>query len=233
MFKFIRNLTVLAVFSTACLPASVVVNWADWTSGTAGTNGSADGSFQFGSNTVNVTYTGEIAFLITDVGTNYWTEPNPSSLPYTGGEVSNAPPASDLIAMSRASRRTLTFSESVTNLYFAYMSINGNGFVFDQDFELISQGQGYWGNGTVIKQVLGPNQYALTGTGGEPHGVIKFTGTFNSISWTSDVDEYWYGFQVGAAARTADLVPEPSAFLLTAPALLAAVVFARRRSGSR
>lgn len=132
--------------------------------------------------------------------------------------------------MSTASSRTLTFSESVTGLYFAYVSMNGNGFVFDQDFDIVSQGQGYWGNGTAVKQVLGPNQYGITGTSGEPHGLIRFTGAFNSITWTSNANENWYGFTVGAGARTIDVpseVPEPSTMMLLAPGLL--LVFLRLR----
>ena len=51
------------------------------------------------------------------------------------------PPASDIIAMGTDSTRTLTFSEAVSDLYFAYISMNGNGFTFDRDFEIISQWQ--------------------------------------------------------------------------------------------
>jgi len=229
----IWQLALLVCLGSANLPAGTIVNWADWTSGTAGTSGIAAGSFQFGLNTVNVSYSGEAVFIITGAGTNYWTEPNPASLPYTGGDVQNAPPASDIIAMSTPTSRTLTFSESVTGLYFAYVSLNGNGFVFNQDFDIVSQGQGYWGNGTAIKQVLGPGQFALTGTSGEPHGIIRFTGAFNSITWSSNAQENWYGFTVGAVARTADLppspVPEPATALVVAPALLLLAYIRRRR----
>src|ERR1700733_2229445 len=110
MLKTIRNLTFVLCAAGASLPAAVVVNWADWTSGTTGAGGTAAGTFQFGLNTVNVNYTGEINFLITDVGQNYWTEPNALARPYTGGDVSNAPPPSDIIAMSTAGSRTMTFS---------------------------------------------------------------------------------------------------------------------------
>jgi hypothetical protein len=214
--------------ASAALHAATVVNWADWTSGTAGAAGTAVGTFQFGASTVNVTYSGQTAFIITGSGTNYWTEPNAAARPYTGGDVANAPPASDIIAMSTPTSRTLTFSESVTGLYFGYVSLNGNGFVFDQDFEIVSQGQGFWGDGTAVKQVLGPGQFGLTGTSGEPHGILRFTGSFTSITWSSNADENWYGFTVGAVARTADLptggVPEPSTILLVGPVLLLPLV---------
>jgi len=97
---------------------------------------------------------------------------------------------------------------------------------------IVSQGQGFWGNGTAIKQVLGPGQFALTGTSGEPHGIIRFTGAFNSITCSSNALENWSGFTVGAVARTADLppgtVPEPATALVVAPALLL-LAFIRRR----
>jgi hypothetical protein len=232
--NYVLHLALLVCLGSASSSAGTIVNWADWTSGTAGTSGTATGTFQFGPNTVNVTYTGQAAFIITGAGTNYWTEPNAAARPYTGGDVQNAPPASDIIAMSTSSSRTLTFSESVTGLYFGYVSLNGNGFVFDQDFEIVSQGQGFWGNGSAIKQILGPSQFALTGTSGEPHGIIRFTGSFTSITWTSNADEFWYGFTVGAVARTADLpppsdVPEPSTLLLVSPALLLLPLVRRRR----
>jgi hypothetical protein len=116
----------------------------------------------------------------------------------------------------------------VTDLYFAYISLNGNGFVFNRDFEIVSQGQGYWGNGTAVKQLLGPGQYALTGTSGEPHGVIHFLGSYDSITWSSNANEDWYGFTVGAGARTAALTPEPSSLVMGGLGLLTAALLRRR-----
>jgi hypothetical protein len=230
MMRVARNVSLLLALAAVNLPAAVIVNWTDWTSATTGTNGTASGTLQFGLNSVGVTYNGETTLVITGAGTNYWTEPNPGALPYTGGTVMNAPPAADIIQMSTATSRSLTFTEAVTDLYFAYVSLNGNGFVFNQDFEIISQGQGYWGNGTAVRQVLGPNQFALTGTGGEPHGVIRFTGTFSSITWSSNANENWYGFTVGAGTRTADnVVPEPSTYVMLGSALAALGALKLRR----
>ncbi len=233
--RSVSNLAVALLIGVGSLPAATIVNWADWTSGTAGNPGSAEGSFQFGPNTVTVTFAGQTLEVITGAGTNYWTEPNPAARPYTGGDVSNAPPASDIIRMSSPTSRSLTFSESVTGLYFAYVSLNGNGFVFDQDFEIVSQGQGYWGNGTAVKQDLGGGLWGLTGTSGEPHGILRFTGSFTSINWSSNANENWYGFTVGAVARTQDLpnhgeVPEPATLLLTAPGLLLLSYWRRSRA---
>ena len=34
-------------------------------------------------------------------------------------------------------------------------------------------------------------------TTGEPHGTLRFTGTFDTVSWRSLSDEDWNGFTVG------------------------------------
>src|SRR5687768_623838 len=74
-----RHLSLVLYLGVASLRGATIVNWVDWTSGAAGANGTATGSLQFGLNTVDVDYAGQIAFLITGVGTNYWTEPNPAA----------------------------------------------------------------------------------------------------------------------------------------------------------
>lgn len=196
---------------------AVTVSWVDWTSANST---SAAGTLTFGSSTVTVNYAGQLVGSQTSGGTNYW---NPTT-PYVQGEVTNAPPTSDILQMSTATARSLTFSRPVTDLYFAYVSLNGNGFVFSQDFTIISQGPGYWGAGTAVKSSPSAGQYALTGSSGEPHGLIKFSGTFSSLSWSSNANENWYGFTVAAA------VPEPGsgALLWIGGAVLA--VMRRRRA---
>ncbi len=86
----------------------------------------------------------------------------------------------------------------------------------------MSQGTGYWGTGTAAKSSPSAGQYALTGTSGEPHGLIKFTGTFSSLSWTSNSNENWYGFTVAAA------VPEPGSASLLILGLAAVLARTRR-----
>jgi hypothetical protein len=98
----------------------------------------------------------------------------------------------------------------VDNLFFAVVSLNGNGYVFDQDFNVLSDGCGFWGCGTLTKSNLGGGQFELVGASGEPHGVIQFTGSFSSISWTSAAPESWNGFTVG----TFGLAPEPSSWCM-------------------
>jgi hypothetical protein len=202
-----RNWKFFVFVLAAMLPLEAApVFWTDWISGTAGASGSASGVIDFGGgNIVNVDYTGEMVFIQTNGGTNYWIP----SAPYISAQVDNAPPDSDIVALSSATSKTLTFSMPIDNLFFAVVSLNGNGYQFDQDFEVVSFGPGYWGNGTLTKQDLGNGQFQLNGTG-EPHGVIRFTGAVSSITWTSLTNEVWNGFTVGTYGLALSDIPEPT-----------------------
>ena len=224
----IRRLsTVLAASALLSAAAHAApVNWADWTSGTAGASGSAIGSFSTGAGTVDISYKGEVAFIETGTGTNYFT--HGATSPYKSALVDNDPTASEMIALSLATSKTLTFSTAVDNLFFAVVSLNGNGYRFDSDFEIVSFGAGYWGNGTLTKVALGGGQFQLNGSG-EPHGVIRFTGAVSSITWTSLTNEFWNGFTVGTYGIAPPAVPEPETYALMLLGLLGIGVVARRR----
>lgn len=182
-------LSVLVVASAHAVP----ISWVDWTSGTAGASGSATGSLNIDGELVTVNYTGEIQFIQTSGGTNYWV---PDAYSTTNSVVDNPPPTPDIIALSRATQKTLTFSRPIANPLFAVVSLNGNGYSFDQDFNILGYGRGYWGTGTLTKTNPSPGIYQLNGSG-EPHGVIQFTGAFTSVSWTSLSNENWNGFTIG------------------------------------
>ena len=94
-------LALLSMFGMTGIAHGAVVSWTDWTSGVTGPAGAAVGTISLGGSTIAVRYTGDITFLQTAGGTNWWTEGTPA--PYTGNSViDNAPPASDIIALSRA-----------------------------------------------------------------------------------------------------------------------------------
>jgi hypothetical protein len=209
-------LATLAFFSFPLTPVRAdPVVWTDWTSGTPGANGTAEGVLNIAGTPVDVSYSGEMAFIQYDgTGANYWV-PDAYSSP-TVPAVDNPPTSTDIIALSSATAKTITFSQAISNPLFAVVSLNGNGYQFDRDFEILGFGPGYWGNGTLTKTNPGPGIYQLNGSG-EPHGVIEFQGTFSSVSWTSLTNEFWNGFTIGVRGLA---VPEPGSFAMAGAAML-------------
>lgn len=222
-----RTIAAAAALVAISAPAGAVeVIWADWTAADATT---ATGTLAT-STPISIEFSSPagFGFVQTGTGTNYWTEPNAAARPYTGGVVENAPPAAELIALSQAGTKTITFGEAISGLYLAIISWNGNVAQFDQPFTVISQGQGYWGNGTIS---LGAGN-SFVGTG-EPHGILYFPGTFSSLTFTSN-SEYWHGVTVGVERLASDVpggVPEPAtwAMMITGFGLAGAALRRRTR----
>jgi hypothetical protein len=231
---------------------ALTIKWTDWTSSDAAGGFTAYGTITSGSETIDVTYTNSrgVDFIQTNGGTDYWTPRGPSASPYTSvgpNGVDNAPTGTDLIALAYAGEQTLTFSKAIANPVFSFVSLNGNGYGFlNQDFEILSytgadldgngaDAAGYWGSGTVTREVVdlggGDFEYQLNGAG-EPHGTIRFTGAFDTLTWSSRSDEAWNGFTVGIQG-TAEQVfaeaPLPAAGWLLAAAL-GGLAAGRRRS---
>lgn len=177
--------------------------WTDWTSAPA-TASIVTGTLYNGTGTVNVTYTGAYGFAQTSGGTNYWTYPGTS--PY--GSL-NGPPDSDIIALSTASTKTITFSQAVQNPLFAFTSWNGNSANFGVPISILSYAQGYWGTGTPTLAFAGMGFNGV----GEETGVIELLGTYTSITFTDSANEYWHGFTIGVASTTSS-VAEPTTMLL-------------------
>ena len=197
--------------------------WTDWTSSnpvTAGFQGV--GTITTGTATIGVTYTNPqgIGFFDTGSGTDYWTGGTGGTSPYTSAVVDNRPTGSDIIALQYRGSQTLRFSQAIANPVFAFVSLNGNGYAFDRDFELLSLGGadgnacGYWGCGGATKVVVdlggGNFEYQLNSTGGEPHGALRFLGAFDTVTWRSSSNEYWNGFTVGVQGSAAEVFPDPT-----------------------
>ena len=228
------------------------IYWTDWTSSSSTQAGfAANGTITTGTSTVNVTYTNPqgVGFFQSSGGPDYWTSGgarNPSTSPYTSAAVDNIPTGTDIVALQYAGSQTLSFSEAIANPVFSYVSLNGNGYSFDQDFNILSFGDpsdgndcGYWGCGTSYKNIVdlggGVFEYQLLGTG-EPHGTIQFTGAFDTVSWRSLSNEYWNGFTVGVQGTRDEVfgdggtVPEPAPIALLTLGLLSLGYYRKKQA---
>jgi len=198
------------------------INWADWQN--AATQG-AVGTITTQTDQVVVNYVNTNGYAFAQLGNDaadYWTDQsrvrNAATSTFTSEGVTNIPTNTDIIGLRYAGTQTLQFDKTVANLVFAYVSLNGNGYAFDQDFEILSYGHpedgnscGYWGCGTSHKEVVdlgnGVVEYRLLGTG-EPHGTIRFLGAFDTISWRSMTDEWWNGFTVGIQGTATEVTTD-------------------------
>jgi len=237
------------------------IYWTDWLPGDScvGQCFTGTGSITTPTSTVGVTYTNEagVGFYQTGAGgeTDYWVQRptftrSAATSPYTSAVVDNIPTGTDIIALQFQGSQTLTFSQTIANPVFAFVSLNANGYAFlNQDFNILSIGGtngddcGYWGCGGVTKVIIplggGNFLYQLNASdvgGTEPHGTIQFTGAFDTLTWTSSSNEFWNGFTVGVqgTARevfppSGDVVPEPGTIVLFATGLALVAERIRRK----
>ena len=243
--KTLKHTTIIGILTllSSVTATAAPIYWTDWT-GTdqdPGAGFEGHGTITTSTSSVNVTYINAngIGFYQTSGGIDYYQNGHAGRddtiSPYTSGVVDNSPTGTDIIALSKAGSQTLSFSETIANPVFAFVSLNGNGYAFlNQDFNILSVGGedgnscGYWGCGGVTKNIVdiggGNFLYELNSSnvgGTEPHGVIQFTGAFDTLTWESASNEYWNGFTVGVQGTADEVfpenptgVPEPASLLL-------------------
>lgn len=260
--RFNFRQSILATLLTACASLSahaVPFYWTDWTGSDldAGTGFMAQGTITTPTSSVTATYTNPqgIGFYQPSGGTDFYTGGSGSTSPYTSSLVDNRPTGSDIIALQYRGSQTLQFSEAIANPVFAFVSLNFNGYAFNQDFEILSLGGvdgnacGYWGCGGASKVIVdlggGNFEYQLNSNnigGTEPHGTIRFLGTFDTLTWQSTSNEFWNGFTVGVQGTAVEVceidptlpgcnntsVPEPGTLALAALGIFG-LVWSRRR----
>ncbi len=211
-----------AALCATCLPAAAVTTWTDWTAATAGEPGSAAGTL----NGVAVTYTGEV--LGNTVTNGSFAASLAPITSFVGGTVTASPATvGDIITLNGSTlTNTITFASPVTDPVIAIWSLGSPGIAASFTF-----------NATPTFEVGGPNvQYggsAITVSGNtvsghEGNGVVQFTGTFSSISFTSTAENF-YGFNVGLNGPVA-AVPEPGTWALMGIGFAALGALGRKRS---
>ena len=211
------------------------ISWTDWTAFTAGNlTGTATGIISTGSNTVNVSYAGQVGSnsVVNNVGGN--TSWLPAST-FSGGTVSNGPaPNRDNITLTGGTGtgvNTITFSSAVVDPVMAIWSLGAGGapasFVFlpTEPFTIQSGGPSVEFGGSSITAA------GNTVNGSEGNGTIQFNGAFTQISWTNPQFEFYYAFTVGVEGTTPPPIPEPSTYMTLGAGLLAISVLIRRRAG--
>lgn len=246
--RLFAQATLVSLLAAAGSTHAAPIFWTDWLPGNTATTGfQGNGQITTNTTSIGVTYTNAngVGFYQPSGGIDYWTGGSGATSPYTSTAVDNRPTDTDIIALRYAGNQTLQFSQAIANPVFAFVSLNGNGYAFNRDFDLLSLGGvdgnacGYWSCGGASKVVVdlggGNFEYQLNSNnvgGSEPHGALQFKGSFDTLTWRSSSNEFWNGFTVGVQGSAAEVfqVPEPAPFGLLALGVLGLAAARRRQS---
>lgn len=202
--------------------ASAATGWTDWTSATPGAPGSANGTV----GGVGITYSGELGSANV-AGTDPRWAPDSS---FIGGTVTTSPSTvGDNIFLngSFTGTNTITFSTPVVNPVFAIWSLGQPSLA--ASFNFIAATPTFEAGGPNSQFGGAPLQVSgNTVSGNEGNGVVQFTGTFSSISWTNSFENF-YSFTVGVNGASVPAIPEPETYALMLAGLGVVAAFAKRR----
>lgn len=225
-------LAAVTLVSAGILPASQIYTFAVWTNENLSA-GTISGTIPLSPTPVGISYSGNLygTTQLSAFGTDYF-----SGYPsvYTNSVVANTPGSGNvgLVALDESTTptNTITFSAPVLNPILDIVSLGQPGvgvtYRFSQAFTILSQGSAYFGGCNTCLTQSGNN---LIGTEGS--GVIQFTGTVSSISFTTVGGEAWNGFTVGVAGLAPTSTPEPGTWMSAVSALtLFAIVVLRKRT---
>lgn len=204
---------VMALFSNGAAAAPIITDWSHIY--TTGTTGSASGTL----GGISVTFSGDVRDVQQNHGTVF------DNAVYLG-QTAFTPnlDVSDAVGTwgTPGFTNTLTFSSAVLNPIIWINSLGRGGawdpatwvqsWTFNAPFTLLSS---YY---TPIAEGANPYQMTQSGNtliGQEGHGSIQFSGSFTSLSWTSDKIEPSAFFQVGYDNSIIPAqVPEPATLFL-------------------
>ncbi len=156
--------------------------------------------------------------------TNRWSG-GPDST-FESATVENRPPSFGMVAIGFVDTYSITFSRPVVNPVMSWLTVNRFGIQFDQTFEVLSSGPGFFGDGSLSNN--GSNFLTPTNEG---HGTIYFPGTFSTLSFEQFEFEGFRAFTVGIVGvsdTTGGEIPEPSAALLLGGGLVAVAAWRRK-----
>jgi hypothetical protein len=223
MKKLLAGFATGTVMALLTVQSAFAVSWTDWSTINAGTNGTGAGTMSTGSGNVGVALSGLLNNFVD--GDYYYNNSTTGGTSATGTYGGLTP--SDMIQERGSGTVTITFSQAVINPYIALVSIGQPG-TYDVNYtfqnlqnpiEVVSFGPNYWGYGGYT---ITNNNFA----GHEFNGVLKLTGTYDSLVFNISPNEYWHGFNIGVDSAA---VPEPATMLLFGTGIAGLAGVARRK----